>query len=121
MSLPRRSVTIRGRAVPTTVWSRAARNKPRSTATTIWVLVRGSTKTGAVLETACVIGTFSYQWGSAIEHHPRPGNSLGAMQCVIRNGTVRGSARHGAQLSPHRSVEFRDVKGLTDVHGADRA
>jgi len=28
---------------PTTVWSRAARNKPRRTAATIWVRVRGST------------------------------------------------------------------------------
>src|SRR6266568_4027898 len=108
MSLPRRSVTIRGNAVPTTVWSRAARNKPRSTATTIWALVRESTKTGAPLETACVIGSFSCQGGLKIEQHPRPRNSLGAMQCVIANGTGWRLADRGAELLPHRSIEFRD-------------
>src|SRR2546421_12634735 len=49
MSLPRRSVTIRGSAVPTTVWSSAARNSPSSTPTTIWVRTRGSTLTGAAV------------------------------------------------------------------------
>src|SRR3982074_3725459 len=42
MSFPRRSVTIRGSAVPTIVWSSAARKRPSITATTICVRVRGS-------------------------------------------------------------------------------
>src|SRR2546426_9567970 len=47
MSLPWRSVTIRGSAVPTTVWSSAARNRPRRTAKKICIRTRGSTAAGA--------------------------------------------------------------------------
>src|SRR5205809_2802860 len=42
MSFPCRSVTMRGRAVPTTVWSSAARKRPSMTAATICARTRGS-------------------------------------------------------------------------------
>src|SRR6266851_2239541 len=56
MSFPCRSVTMRGSAVPTTVWSSAARKRPSMTATTISIRVRGSINTvGRAVPDAIVV------------------------------------------------------------------
>src|SRR5437762_604094 len=96
---------MRGRAVPTTVWSRAARNSPSRTAKKICSRARGSTAAGVV--GACVTRDTSVDRGTvdhseafpAARHAPSGGPKGIAQQAGVKHVIAVMSGKGGVGKS----------------------